>query len=75
MDAQSYSTWRETQDRMLLGAAHGDPDLVKSWRESAAKVLAAGRFSFENSAALHNAFVVRHLALAGEQMQKQKGKP
>ncbi len=65
MDAQTFSAWKERQDSMLLGAAHGDHDLVKSWRDAAAKVLAAGKYNFDNSAALNSAFVIRVLANVG----------
>ncbi len=64
MDAQAYASWKERQDALLLGAAHGDHDQVKSWRDAAAKVLARGKFNFENSAALNSAFAIRALALA-----------
>jgi hypothetical protein len=65
MTPEQFTSWRETQDRMLLGAAHGDPDLVAKWKADAAKVLSKGKFNFENSGTLHDAFIIRTLALAG----------
>jgi hypothetical protein len=64
MDRETYAAWSAKQDAILLAAAHNDADTVKAWKEAAAKVLAAGKFNFENSPALHSAQVIRSLALA-----------
>jgi hypothetical protein len=65
MDGPAYTAWRDRQDAILLGAAHGDRKVVEGWRAAASKVLAGGKFSFDNSPVLHNAFVIRHLAHVG----------
>ena len=67
MDQQTYATWKSKQDFMLLGAAHGDQAVVDGWRAAATKILARGKFNFENSAALHSAFAIRALANVGAQ--------
>jgi hypothetical protein len=63
MDQAQFTAWREKQDAILLGAAGGDHDTVKAWRDAAAKLIAGSKFTFENSAALKSAQVIRSLAL------------